>query len=372
LNDFKDLLSKHVGANKKIISTDITNLVELGENFGGELLKLAITVEDEATKKTELLHAVAKKIPELEYFQKVFNIQETFKSEITFYEKLVPIFRQFQEQHNVAEVLDCVAEIYGSRWNLNGSDVVDKDAVLILENLIIPGYKNLDRYIGFNLEEAKLVLKELAGLHAVPLGIKMKHPDHFEKDIRPHLNEKIPHQSDFRDMILFLSDILFESDKCVSAVTKVQNAWKRIYDTSNLYVPREPFATFSHCDVWINNIMIKHDDEGKPLKIKFVDFQIYNYKSPAVDVLNFLFTSVQTDVLKDDIDNLIKYYHGELISNLKQLDCSTEPFGFYELQKELKKDAHVVMCWALIFIPLVIFGPKGQGPNIQKGEFDNQ
>ncbi|XP_056635280.1 uncharacterized protein LOC130444239 [Diorhabda sublineata] len=357
LQSFENLLSKTLGTNKKIIHSDITNLVPPGENFGGELLKLTITVENQITKETEVLHAVAKKIPEMELFQKIFNIQETFKSEILFYEKLVPIFKQFQKQHKIENVLNCFAEIYGSRLNLNGSDIVDRDAVIILEDLIISGYRNLDRYIGYNLEEAKLTLKELAALHAVPLGIKIQKPELFQKDIRPHLDEKMTPHHQLNDTILFISEILFESDKCAAAVTKVQKIWK---DRSLVYKPREPFATLSHSDLWVNNIMIKHDKE-KPLHIKFVDFQVYNYKSPVMDLLNFLFTSVRNEVLEENIDDLIRFYHKELIENLKQLECNTEDYRFSEFQKELQEDASKALCWALHFIPLVVFGPKGKG-----------
>ncbi|XP_057651963.1 uncharacterized protein LOC130891329 [Diorhabda carinulata] len=369
LQSFENLLSKTVGANKKIIHSDITNLVAAGENFGGELLKLTITVENQITKETEVLHAVAKKIPEMELFQKIFNIQETFKSEIIFYEKLVPIFRQFQEQHKIKNVLNCFAELYGSRLNLNGSDIVDRDAVIILEDLIVSGYKNLDRYIGYDMEEAKLALKELAVLHSVPLGIKMKKPDLFQKDIRPHLEEKFKPQQGILDTLMFISEILFESDKCAAAVTKVQKVWKLFTNNPDSYKPREPFATLSHSDLWVNNIMIKHD-KGKPIHIKFVDFQVYNYKSPVMDLLNFLFTSVRNEVLKENIDDLIRFYHKELIENLKQLECDTEDYRFSEFQKELQEDASKVLCWALNFIPFIIFGPKGKVGASPHGDFD--
>lgn len=85
--------------------------------------------------------------------------------------------------------------------------------------------------------------------------------------------------------------------------------------------------------------MMKYEN-GKPISNKFVDFQCYDYKSPAIDLLNFLLTSVNTDVLKEEFDGLLKFYHSEFVDNLKKMGCDIEPFK-------------LVFCGFLVF--LIIF-----------------
>lgn len=135
---------------------------------------------------------------------------------------------------------------------------------------------------------------------------------------------------------------------------------------NKIYKAREPFATLSHCDLWVNNAMMKYEN-GKPIKNIFIDFQLYSYKSPVIDLLNFLFTSVQTEVLQKEFDNLIKFYHSELISNLHKLNCDLEPFSFSKFEEELEIDAGFVLSWSLIFISLVVFGEKRKPDQEVKG-----
>ncbi|CAH1106463.1 unnamed protein product [Psylliodes chrysocephalus] len=364
------ILSKNVLKGKKVLNVEVTNLVQPGENFGGELLKLNITTEDEETKSQDVLHAVAKKIPVAEFAQEMFNVQRTFKGEISFYEKLVPAFQEFQKEHNLKDIINCFGTCYGGRLNMNGSDTVDRDALILMENLKYLGYSNIDRYIGYNLEEAHVLLKDLAALHAIPLAIKLRKPEFFQKEIRPFLNNQFIHEDNnaFGDTNLLLLDILCESDKCgpfISRVRKVLNAYKH----PQKYQAREPFATFYHGDLWVNNAMMKYEN-GKPVSNKFIDFQCYDYRSPASDLLNFLITSVNTDVLKEEIDGLLKFYHSEFLDNLRKLECDIEPFNWFKFQEELKEDAQRIFAWATFFVNFVVFGPKGAHEHKQEANFN--
>ncbi|XP_072395456.1 uncharacterized protein [Diabrotica undecimpunctata] len=372
VKNIESLCSQRVGYNKKIIQTQISNLVPEGENYGGELIKLNLVVQDEDNNEMEEIHVVVKKIPLLEIFQKIFNIQHTFKAEINFYEKLVPHFQNFQRENNVENVLDCFAKFYGSRLNLNGSEKVDEDAAIVFENLGDAGFRNIDRLTGFNFEETQLLLKYLALLHAVPLAIKVRNPEFFQQEIRPYLNNGLDKYIDFREALPLIEAILNESEKCAPLVPRVQKIWKQHYYKENEPEVKEPFATFSHGDLWVNNIMVKYDD-ATPTEIKFVDFQAYEYYSPVVDFIYFIFTSVQNEVLKENLDDFVKFYHSRLLQNLKDLGCDVEPFSYDEFLKEFKKYTYQPLVWILTFIPFVVFGPKGDStePSLEDIKFND-
>ncbi|XP_056639655.1 uncharacterized protein LOC130447053 [Diorhabda sublineata] len=360
LKQLETIFDKNLGKNKKIVDIKSSNLVEKGENNGGELFKLDITVKNEETKEDTVLHVVGKTIPLIEKFQEIFNIQVTFKAEILFYDKIVPILQRFQKENGMKNVITCFPKFYGGRLNLNGSNTVDKDGIMIMENLKMSGYTNLDRHVGYNLKESMLLLKDLAEFHSTVIAFKLKHPDLFFKEIRPVCNNhlQLTEENSFKDVIGIVEEILLQSKECTPYVPKIRKMWNEFKPDFSGENKREPFATITHSDLWVNNAMMKYVN-GEPVKNKFVDFQLYNYGSPGFDILNFLFTSVQTNVLRMKFDDLIRFYHNEFVNNIKRLNCEYSKFSYSKFLKELELDSVQVLNWDLSFIPMVVFGQKG-------------
>ncbi|KAJ8936278.1 hypothetical protein NQ318_000156 [Aromia moschata] len=138
LEKLEELLAQLIGENRKIASVKITRLTAPGENYGGLLLGVDVTLKNNDGKEEEL-NVVAKCIPVNLFLREVFDIQVSVKKEIAFYDTVVPTLRQFQEEQGVENVMDFFPRIYGSRLNLNGSDVVDENSAIILENLVKSG-----------------------------------------------------------------------------------------------------------------------------------------------------------------------------------------------------------------------------------------
>lgn len=137
VKNLENLLSEKLGTDKKILNTQISKINAKG--VGSLMLKVEVKVKDHNGKETQL-HLVAKKIPELDYARKVFNIQETFKTEVEFYRTIIPVLKEFEEEESETNDLNYFAEFYGARFNLHGnSDEVDEDAVLLLEDLTVQG-----------------------------------------------------------------------------------------------------------------------------------------------------------------------------------------------------------------------------------------
>lgn len=121
---------------------------------------------------------------------------------------------------------------------------------------------------------------------------------------------------------------------------------------------REPFATVSHNDLWVNNTMqvIKGD---KILKNKFVDFQMYSYSCPTDDLLFFIWTSVQLSVIKDHFSDLLEHYHKMFVDVLVCLGCDISDFSFEKLEEEMKFSTKFELCHSL-WMSDVVFAKKGQ------------
>ena len=75
----------------------------------------------------------------------------------------------------------------------------------------------------------------------------------------------------------------------------------------------------NHGDCWVNNFMVKYDEENNPIDILLIDFQTCFWGSPATDLQYFFISSLNDDIKVDHFDELIEYYHNELVNNLKML-----------------------------------------------------
>jgi hypothetical protein len=359
INNIEDLIP--LGETKKILDRKIKRLTAVGENYGSLMLSVDLTIK--SPTGNEEIHAVAKTVPPNEFIQKIFNTPVTFRNEIAFYKNIVPLLQDFQREHGVKEVIDFVPKYYGSRLNKNCDEgEVDKDAVLLLENLNVANYTTLERREGFDLDVAKLIITDLAQFHAVPLALKLKKPDVFEKEIKPYMASWNPPEETHQKRKVLI-------DKLIDEIEELKPLRERIlkgFDNSRLpQEPREPFALITHNDCWVNNFLVKLE-KGKPVKSMMVDYQVLSYGSPAKDIVFFLFTSVKNDVVEEHYDDLIKLYYKTLISVLEQLKCDTTPFTFEALQKEIDHEAKYSQFQHVSFMLYPIFAPVPKEQDITK------
>jgi hypothetical protein len=282
----------------------------------------------------------------------------SFRNEINFYKNIFPILQSFQREHHLNEVINCFPKYYGSRLNLSGiTDKVDSDAFLLLENLKPLNFVNLERTEGFDLEVTKLVIGALAEMHAVALALKLKKPEVFAEKVR----------KDLRTMRLsddFSKSIERNLHRVVDSVEELRPFLDRIRKIpfSTMYppnTPREPFATISHNDCWVNNVLVQRDIDGRPVKVKLVDFQIADYGSPAKDVLFLIFTSVKERIVVENYDELIELYYENFTALLRRFECDLEPFSRQAFEEELKYEAKNSQFCHVLLMLFPIFAPKG-------------
>jgi thiamine kinase-like enzyme len=79
------------------------------------------------------------------------------------------------------------------------------------------------------------------------------------------------------------------------------------------------FRVLSHGDVWVNNFMFKYE-EGNLADVLFIDYQLPFWGSPACDLFYLFISSIRDEDKLQNFDNLMEFYHRELVSSLKKLD----------------------------------------------------
>ncbi|XP_072400499.1 uncharacterized protein [Diabrotica undecimpunctata] len=347
IKDLPALLSSKLGK-KKIKDTKLSNLTAKGENFGSEMIKLDVTTVDENGKE-ETLHGVAKTLPKHEMMRQAFKVQVTYTNEMAFYDLILPTLQDFQRELGVKKVIDWFPECYATRKNLNASDIIDDNAVIVLENLQISGFQNIDRYIGFDLDTTKLVLRDLASFHAVPLALRLKKPEVFEKVIKPYC---VPFEPmDGTSFLPVLQGIIEENKEIAHLASKITGWKKADLPVSDL------FGTIMHTDMWTNNTMQKFEN-GRAVNNKLVDFQAYSYGSPATDVFFFLWSSLPQELLETNLDLLLNYYYEQFVNVLKEHKVDISPYTYDKFLQEIDKVGDSEFQHAYFFHNFVVYGKK--------------
>ncbi|XP_066900813.1 uncharacterized protein [Halyomorpha halys] len=226
---------------------------------------------------------------------------------------------------NILREMDYLMEEFGDtegpvwcefiHYNQSGSTI-------ILEDLKASGFATVKRTEGQNLEHARLVLRSLGRYHA--MGKVLEDRGLISKD-------------NYKQFAMIYDEVHFQNTLYagIRALVKgMREGWgeewseyanklsqisfeeylKRIKDCGNF--EENTFKCLNHGDCWSNNMMFKHNWEGKPIELRFVDFQFPHYNTPCIDVTNFMYTSIKSSVRRQNVNNLIELYHESLTSSL--------------------------------------------------------
>ena len=315
-------------------------LTSSGDNYGSVLLSVDILVRNEHNQD-EHIHAVAKKLPCNELIQEMFNSQCTFPNEVGFYQTIAPCLREFQHEKRIPELVSSFPDFYTARISKHHHKI-DESSVLLIKNIKKDGFEILDRTVGFDLKQCKLVLTKMAEVHATAAALKLQQPTLFQEKVVPFFEEYETFVMDDESndkMIQVALDVVRDDVICKRYLPRLEEIMKDssviIQKKNDKTVPDNHFFTLVHSDMWTNNIMVKIID-GEIVDVKFVDYQLYEYTSLTRDVVFFLYSSVKTEVLKEGCDYLLRYYYDNFIDWMKKLDCDVKDFSFEGFIEDMK------------------------------------
>lgn len=192
----------------------------------------------------------------------------------------------------------------------------------------------MDRHKGFDASATFSVLKDLATFHAVPLAIRLVSPVLFETKLEPFCPVFTGGQGDRKeemDQFLLSSIESMEEPEIKPYLDRVKKNIQESFPYVRQAV-REPWVTITHLDFWCNNVMVTNE---RPQKNIILDLQVPMIGSPARDVVFFLLTSVEFQVIKSKFDEFVRFYYEELIKNLKELQVDTAPFTWESFLEEV-------------------------------------
>ncbi|XP_066149777.1 uncharacterized protein [Euwallacea fornicatus] len=355
-----DLLSQSLGEEIEVLSEDTRVLTAPGEHYGSVMLALSVKIKRKDSGKEQNLQLVAKLIPANEMLRIAFDVPVTFKKEIFAYKETIPALVALQKEFGVPEERfqdKLFPKCYGARLSVDeNKNIVDEDAVLIFENLKVQGFITEDRLKGFDLSAAKIILKDLAQFHAVPIALKLLKPEIFQKKLVPALVHNKGLEQLPPEVGLAFHNSIMDGARDVPELKPYLEAIQKIVDHGaahpwvNREAPNEPWATMCHADFWVSNTMVQKNENDDTIRNKIVDLQLMRYWSCCCDLVFFLFTSVINSVLDEHYEELIRLYHQSLIDTLETFHVDLSAFSWDNFLKELNEVAPTELYHVLVML----------------------
>lgn len=202
-----------------------------------------------------------------------------------------------------------------------------EENVIVMDDLNTDGFKMANRLEQLDFSHTAITLKHLAKYHAASVKLHNEDPEFverigeellFRKD-SDEINKYILGSGPFKMMGIELSTWPEAKDYLELMNGYIDVAFDKLIDCFER--KDNEFNVLCHGDFWMANFLFKYDDNGKPIKVKFVDLQITRYASPALDLIYLFYGSVQEEVRTTRYEELIRKYVNDLNEELEKFNC---------------------------------------------------
>ncbi|XP_042872430.1 uncharacterized protein LOC122253428 [Penaeus japonicus] len=342
-------LKSDKGSEAHLVSFTVHEFTQKGDHYA--TLVARVNVNYSLYEKDHSVSYVVKYNPKhFKAFEKFTYV--LFKKEALFYQHLV---QHIQSQlHELGQTPLRVPKCFHT-------SLAENQEVIFLEDLRPRGFKMFDRKKGMDVAHTKLVLEELARLHAASYLLKAKIPDLAKK--YPILNlDWLNYADDAREKTYETftkqMDIVKDMLSKVGGYEVTENWLSRnkervleILDNQLERVP--PFDVLCHGDCWNNNMLFRYNDKGVPVEVMLLDLQMCRQASLATD-LNYLFhTSLEGHVRKTNLEIFLDIYYSVFLG-VTQAGGTAMPFTQLELRQEYRNRLEYGLLMALLVTVIVI------------------
>jgi hypothetical protein len=332
---YQDILSQN-GIEEIVIDLNVVVPPLEGEHLASA--SEYVTLKTNSGKDIELF---TKKMPTNAQHSQLLKDMNVFPKEAAFYNSLLKDMQEvYKDKTGSATPLDFFPKC-----------LFANDEMIVMENLAKKGYELLSKREKQDLDTAKIVLKNLAQLHAVTYvmvfdmgkGVFFNKYKFLEENfVRPNkdkaqLSTKL-FTSSIENSVMFL-----ENSDVPGKEAAIENLL-RYRDGRNVDAMIEALSHDSlhllfvanHGDCWNNNMMFHRDPLSNKLTHNvMLDFQLARLGSPNLDVGYFLFTSVKPEVRRKEWKTLLRFYFDHLRKMVDNLG-KTFNYTFDEFVKDYR------------------------------------
>ncbi|KAL7728376.1 hypothetical protein ACLKA6_007467 [Drosophila palustris] len=310
---FVDVLKESVDGFSKIKSFKAKSGTSAGENYATIMLRVNIEVELEDGKDKSVSFML--KLPhQSEKYLEILERNNIFEVERNVYHTTIP------EMEKMYRDVGVDVKFGAKSYKLKDA----KSEYVLLEDLAPQGFKNMNRLEGLDQVHTESALRKLSQWHAASamrVATIGPYPDIYIAGFFTEENRAMVTEMNIGLQQNFLkccekyegNEEYIEQVKLASTMVTDQSIQMSKLDTSD-------FNVLNHGDFWSNNMMFSHDSFGNIKDIYMVDFQIPKYGTVAQDLYYFLMTSTKLEDKVNKFDYYIKFYHENLVKNLRLLN----------------------------------------------------
>lgn len=236
---------------------------------------------------------------------------------------MLPFLRQFEQSKGV------ISEEHGFTEYPKYYGGVDDELneCVLLEDLSVRNYNIIDRQTEeTTADHVHLVMKTLAKFHAISFALKDQQPEKF-RTFAPKLSEIF-----IRTQDPFMKEYFRKQGETVIELLSAEedahllNKVKKLFEKNAMEVAADCLdlekigdgVVISHADTWQNNTMFKRDNNGKPIAINLVDWQLSRVTSPIIDIVYFMFACTTKELRDAHYDDFLNTYHKSLSAHIKR------------------------------------------------------
>ncbi|EDW84846.2 uncharacterized protein Dwil_GK14342 [Drosophila willistoni] len=334
----------------QIVKFEINPALGPGENYSGVLTKIRVSfkVFQNGERKETKNMIVKTSIDDDELTQELIAPYDIYNREMNIYEEVLPKLNELLHEIGDFEQLFPTA-IYVDRERM----------AIIFEDLAVAGYVMADRIRRLNAEHAHLILRKLAKMHAASAVLNERTNGCLEGYDRGFFNNYTNAFSGY------FVGTLHAAARWMSHIENMRQYADKLSKLAPHYmdIGRKCFAptlgqvnVLGHGDVWTNNVMFKYDSKtGHPVDVLLFDFQFSFWGSPTIDLHQFINTSLEEQLRRDQQNDLFEFYHRIFTEYLKKLKYHQNPIPSLEqfkLQAEEKR--FLAMHWSVVVQPVMI------------------
>ncbi|CAL8110273.1 unnamed protein product [Orchesella dallaii] len=374
---------------------------EVGTNPGDNYLSIMHAVEVIFKGEKESQHYLVKCYPNHPERREFIDQTDVFSKEFFMYEEFLPQLKQLAVERGAENIVDLsVAPVQGGNIVGKPSKFTvkpwsDENFILMTDLRKTFGFTMADRMQGLDLDHARIVLEEMAKVHALSWAYKQKQGLNLLSDKYPQFVDNFYSNDgamkEFEDLMdqIAANCVKMTEDKlgashpaCKSLKNNVNKeglkrveqfvlksgidedemeSFLRIKPEKDKDYNTEPWLLGTHGDCWVNNLLFLYNDQvpKKPVTVTLVDWQINREACPTLDLAYFFFSSVRAPLRIPNLDALLKVYHDAFLRYCDALQVKPlKGFSFETLKRRFRRAEYFGLLMSLPLLTFVLKPPE--------------
>uniref|UniRef100_A0A6P7FCD0 Uncharacterized protein LOC114326812 n=1 Tax=Diabrotica virgifera virgifera TaxID=50390 RepID=A0A6P7FCD0_DIAVI len=257
--------------------------------------------------------------------RKLLPIREFFINENNFYDQVWPNLEKFQESFGAKILFRKIPRCYLTTSKENAETIV-------LEKF--SRFRANDPTKLFTIAQLLLIFQEYGRFHALSFAYKEKRPEEYQKLVS-QIRDNYEY---YKDIKMYVEAMNYSHQICLTYLDDKNASDIKLYNkyatnAMQIYVESSKYkgnkSVITHGDGWISNYMFHYDATGKPLDLRFVDFQLARIGTPVYDLSSCLYACSSPEHLSD-FNRLLEVYYNSLSQSLTAMDCDPEKIYSFE------------------------------------------